>query len=152
MSKMQRDKGARVEREIVQKFREIGFQNVEKIPLSGAAGGSFFGDILVDGRRAEVKARKNEWKTLIRWLEGNDWLVLRADRSEPLIVMTIKTFGDSLDERGPRPSPRAETISAEGGDVAPPYPKERPRPENHPPGGWFSERSDKWKSQSKKKK
>jgi hypothetical protein len=117
MGKMQRDKGARVEREIVQRFIDIGL-HAEKVPLSGAAGGSFSGDLLVDGRRVEVKSRKDGigFKLLYRWLGDNDWLVLKQDRSEPLVVMTIQALG-SLIAR----------------DVVPPYPNERPRPANHPP-------------------
>ena len=157
MSKMQRDKGARVEREIVQKFREIGLW-AEKVPLSGAAGGSFTGDILVEDYRVEVKARKDGtgFKLLYRWLGDNDILVCKQDRTEPLVVMTIQTLGNLLDEHGPPPSPRieehfdkiieeeeekrliesvsAKKKSAERENYVPPYPKERPRPANHPPG------------------
>jgi len=102
MSKMQRDKGARVEREIVQKFKEIGLW-AEKVPLSGAAGGSFSGDILVEDYRVEVKARKDGtgFKLLYRWLGDNDFLVCKQDRTEPLVVMTIQTLGDLLDKHGP---------------------------------------------------
>ena len=109
MSKMQRDKGARVEREIVQRFREIGLW-AEKVPLSGAAGGSFAGDILVEDYTVEVKARKDGtgFKLLYRWLGDNDILVCKQDRTEPLVVMTIQTLGNLLDEHGPPPSPRIE--------------------------------------------
>jgi len=97
MGKMQRDKGARVEREIVQRFIDIGL-HAEKIPLSGAAGGSFSGDLLVNGRRVEVKSRKDGtgFKLLYRWLGDNDWLVLKQDRSEPLVVMTIQALGSLI--------------------------------------------------------
>ena len=109
MSKMQRDKGARVEREIVQRFREIGMW-AEKVPLSGAAGGSFSGDILVEDYTVEVKARKDGtgFKLLYRWLGDNDILVCKQDRTEPLVVMTIQPLGNLLDEHGPPPSPRIE--------------------------------------------
>ena len=109
MGKMQRDKGARVEREIVQRFIDIGL-HAEKIPLSGAAGGSFSGDLLVGGRKVEVKARKDGtgFKLLYRWLGDNDFLVCKQDRTEPLVIMTIKTLGDLLDEQDNSPSPQME--------------------------------------------
>ena len=119
MSKMQREKGARVEREIVSEFRKIGMW-AEKVPLSGAAGGSFSGDILVEDYTVEVKARKDGtgFKLLYRWLGDNDILVCKQDRTEPLVVMTIEKLGDLLDKRGPRPT-NAKLID-----------------------GWLSERSD----------
>jgi len=100
MGRMQRNKGARVEREIVQRFIDIGL-HAEKVPLSGAAGGSFSGDLLVDGRRVEVKARKDGtgFKLLYRWLGDNDFLVCKQDRTEPLVIMTIQTLGDLLGEK-----------------------------------------------------
>jgi len=100
MGRMQRNKGARVEREIVQRFIDIGL-HAEKIPLSGAAGGSFSGDLLVSGRKVEVKARKDGtgFKLLYRWLGDNDFLVCKQDRTEPLVIMTIQTLGDLLGEK-----------------------------------------------------
>jgi len=149
MGKMQRDKGARVEREIVQRFIDIGL-HAEKVPLSGAAGGSFSGDLLVDGRRVEVKSRKDGtgFKLLYRWLGDNDWLVLKQDRSEPLVVMTIQALGSLISKDLEylckkileNPNAKAKDIMEEwsdelyyGRDVVPPYPNERPRPANHPP-------------------
>ena len=41
--KSSRDKGLRVEREIVNALRELGV-DAERVPLSGSAGGSFSGD------------------------------------------------------------------------------------------------------------
>ena len=72
------------------------------MPLSGAAGGEFTGDILLDLRRpwiarkfqAEVKGRRDGegFKTLFRWLVGNDLLFLVKDRTEPLVVMNFSTL------------------------------------------------------------
>lgn len=44
MSRASRDKGARAEREIVHRHRELGV-HAERVPLSGAAGGRFIGDV-----------------------------------------------------------------------------------------------------------
>lgn len=46
MGKMSRDKGARVEREIVARHEAIGV-HAGRVPLSGAAGGRFSGDVHV---------------------------------------------------------------------------------------------------------
>ena len=41
-------------------------------------------------RRIEVKARGNGFRQLYEWLDGADFLIVRADRSEPLIVLPLK--------------------------------------------------------------
>lgn len=79
----------RVEREIVNLHREAGV-SAERVPLSGSAGGSFTGDIVIgEGIRAEVKARKDGagFRTLEGWLGDNDLLFLKRDRKDPLVVM-----------------------------------------------------------------
>lgn len=94
MSKSQRDKGARVEREIVNMHREAGI-SAERVPLSGAAGGSFTGDIVIGGNlRAEVKARKDGagFVTLEGWLGDNDILFLKRNRRDPMVVMDWQTY------------------------------------------------------------
>jgi hypothetical protein len=61
---------------------------VVRVPLSGAVGGRFAGDIVLPlmGRdlRVEVKARADGFRELYRWLDGRDVLVVKADRREPL--------------------------------------------------------------------
>ena len=77
----------------------------ERVPLSGAAGGSYVGDISFEvtpgsneqkpqSMVAEVKARKSGdgFKTLERWLGSNDMLFLKRNRAEPLIVMPWATL------------------------------------------------------------
>jgi hypothetical protein len=85
-----RDKGNRTEGAIVYLLQERGLAG-ERVPLSGAARGRFGGDISVPalGRdlRGEAKARGNGFNRLYDWLEGRDFLVLRADR-KPLLVVT----------------------------------------------------------------
>lgn len=79
-----RRKGSRIEREIVQAHRDRGI-HAERVPLSGAVGGSFTGDVVIAGRlRAEVKARRSGsgFATLERWLGENDCLFLRRDRAD----------------------------------------------------------------------
>jgi Holliday junction resolvase len=97
-----RDKGNRTERNVVAFLREHGIE-AERVPLSGAAQGSFGGDIRLKetGQRVEVKARANGFSTLYRWLEGNDFLFVKADRRETLVVMTLEEFSRLFN--GPNP-------------------------------------------------
>jgi Holliday junction resolvase len=88
-----RQKGNRAERAIVRLLQEYGFA-AERVPLSGAARGRFGGDVSVPflgvDRRCEVKARSDGFRQLYAWLEGHDFLIVRADRAEPLMVLPLK--------------------------------------------------------------
>src|SRR5262249_31115792 len=88
-----RQKGNRNERAIVRLLQERGFA-AERVPLSGAARGRFGGDVSIPllGRdlRCEVKCRANRFQRLYAWLGNSDLLVLRADRSELLVVLPLK--------------------------------------------------------------
>lgn len=86
MGRSQRDKGARAEREFA---RLIGG---EKVPLSGAVGGRFAGDVVGLGMTWEVKRRANGFRELYKWLEGKDALAVRADRREWLVVIPLERF------------------------------------------------------------
>ena len=99
-----RQKGDRKERQIVKAHHDIGVP-AERVPLSGAAGGSFAGDIDVyvyGDRRAqlvsEVKSRKNGegFKTLTRWMGENDILFLVEDRHDPLVVLPWRVWAELL--------------------------------------------------------
>jgi hypothetical protein len=88
-----RQKGNRTERAIVRLLQDRGLAG-ERVPLSGAARGRFGGDISVPalGRdlRGEAKCRGNGFNRLYDWLEGRDFLVLRADRKPLLVVATFE--------------------------------------------------------------
>jgi len=88
-----RDKGNRAERAIVKYLQERGFA-AERVPLSGSAGGSYLGDLTVPilnvDRVVEVKCRADGFRELYRWLVDRDILIVRADRSEPLVVLPLK--------------------------------------------------------------
>jgi Holliday junction resolvase len=79
----------------------------QRVPLSGALGGEFSGDILIDGiieRRmvAEVKSRKPSgvfWNTIKKYLSDHDMLFLLEDRQEPLVVMPVNIFTEILNEK-----------------------------------------------------
>lgn len=98
MTSPSKRKGTRVENEIVQRHKDIGI-DAERVPLSGAAGGSYTGDVVIGPTaspplRAEVKARKAGagFTTLERWLGTNDLLFLKRDRQTPMVVMTWDTY------------------------------------------------------------
>jgi Holliday junction resolvase len=88
-----RNKGNRVERAIVAALQEHAFA-AERVPLSGAARGRFGGDISVPllGKdcRVEVKARAHGFGQLYAWLADHDFLVVKADHCEPLVVLRLK--------------------------------------------------------------
>lgn len=87
MARMSRDKGQRIERE------DAGIP-ASRVPLSGAAGGEYAGDLRILDLVAEVKARANGegFKTLEAWLGDNDLLFLRRDRQRPLVVLPWGTY------------------------------------------------------------
>jgi Holliday junction resolvase len=85
-----RQKGNRTERALVRALQDAGFA-AERVPLSGAARGRFGGDVSVPllgiDRRVEVKCRGTGFRQLYAWLDGADFLIVRSDRSEPLVVI-----------------------------------------------------------------
>jgi Holliday junction resolvase len=92
-----RDKGARVERGIVAALQAAGLAAV-RVPLSGAAGGRFSGDVIMPlgGRDLclEVKARADGFRKLYDWLDGRDVLIVKADRQEPLVIVRMSIAAD----------------------------------------------------------
>ena len=97
--KFAKQKGDRFERECVELFIKHGLW-AERVPLSGAAGGSFGSDIQVTDPlesvtvKYECKSRARAWGDLYGWLAPPDVhaLLIKRDRSEPLIVMTLKDY------------------------------------------------------------
>ncbi len=97
--KNKKEKGDRFERQCVELFISYGLW-AERVPLSGAAGGSFGSDIHVTDPieggtvKYECKSRARAWSDLYQWLAPTDVhaLLIKRDRSEPLIVMTLKDY------------------------------------------------------------
>ncbi len=87
--------------------RDMGV-HAERVPLSGATGGRYSGDVdvYVAGPDSaplvtEVKARANGagFVTLERWLGENDLLFLRRDRAEPMVVLPWRTWARIVGRR-----------------------------------------------------
>ena len=82
----------RVERELVNQLVELGLPCF-RVPLSGAAGGEWSGDIHVPllGRthQIEVKARGDGFRQLYAWRGNSDLLIVKADRRDPLAVLPL---------------------------------------------------------------
>ena len=102
MGRMSRDKGGRIEREIVGAHREIGVR-AERVPLSGGAhyqGNGHDVDVYLAGRDAplccEVKARAAFPSWLLTWLADNDALFLRGDHAEPFVVLPWRTWAEMV--------------------------------------------------------
>jgi Holliday junction resolvase len=93
MAKKSRRKGTRIERELVLLHKAAGIP-ASRVPLSGAAGGDFRGDLHILDLVAEVKARKygDGFKRLELWLGDHDVLFLRRDRRRPLVLMEWETY------------------------------------------------------------
>ena len=87
-----RSKGARTERGIVNALKARGIAAV-RVPLSGAVGGRFAGDIMLPflGRDlcVEVKARADGFRELYSWLNQRDVLIVKADQREPLVIVRL---------------------------------------------------------------
>jgi Holliday junction resolvase len=82
-------KGSRVEREIKKIFEERGLKVVRSAGSLGSA------DLYVELiGHIQVKARKE--MSIYKWLEGNDAVVIKADRQEPLIVLPLQRFLEVL--------------------------------------------------------
>jgi hypothetical protein len=100
MGRMQRNKGARVERELVNAHKEMGFA-AERAPHSGAVKGRL---TQMDGEDLKVelaeqfvltfeaKARKDDWKTIRQQIARTDGLILKPNNEPPLVVLKWDTW------------------------------------------------------------
>lgn len=87
--KHSRDKGNRTERAIVRLLQERGFA-AEKVSGMYRPGPDLSVPLFGIDRRVEVKCRGRGFGQLYTWLSGADFLIVRADRSEPLVVVPLR--------------------------------------------------------------
>lgn len=101
MGKASRDKGARFERAVVNWHRERSI-DAERVPLSGAAKGSFAGDLIIHGMTAECKCRARGFQLLYDALAQDDaeLLFVKQDRAETLVVLPLETYERFLEWAG----------------------------------------------------
>jgi Holliday junction resolvase len=84
-----RDKGNRIERAIVRLLQEHGFA-AEKISGMYKPGSDLSIPLLGVDRLVEVKCRGDGFRQLYAWLDDRDFLIVRADRKEPLVVVPLR--------------------------------------------------------------
>lgn len=86
-------KGYRVEHSLEKILNSYGIYS-KRVPLSGASW--IKGDLIlrINGREyiTEVKARKEGFKEIYKYLDGKDLLFLKADYKDYLVVMSMEKF------------------------------------------------------------
>lgn len=116
MGKFARDKGLRVEREMVIALRK--FKDVEciRIPQSGAygkfGGRDWMGDLKMSIKKSigtqeftiEVKARADEagFKKVKEWLGDNQILIIKENFNKPLVTMRWAVFQYLIENMDPK--------------------------------------------------
>lgn len=98
MPNRQKEKGNRAENLFVKKLRGLGIK-AQRVPLSGAAGDKFAGDIAMTYPglgdllgEVKVRAEGTGFKKIEGWMGLNDILFLKKDRGVPLVVLSWETF------------------------------------------------------------
>lgn len=98
MGKFSRDKGARVERHIVNVLQEGGVA-AKRVPLSGAMV-DYPGDVTIpwlgENVAFEAKARADGFKEIYKWIKPRKGLIIKANRQEALAVIRLKDFAELL--------------------------------------------------------
>ncbi|MEN2984326.1 MAG: hypothetical protein ABDH25_04800 [Dictyoglomaceae bacterium] len=100
MGRKSKDKGYRLEHNLEKILKDNGVI-AKRIPLSGA---SFIkGDLLIiiNGKEflGEVKGRSQGFKEIYKFIDGKDFLFLKADYKDYLIVMSLDKFLNLLRDK-----------------------------------------------------
>ena len=101
MASPAQQKGSRRERSIVELFVGYGI-DAQRVPLSGAAGGLFSGDIVINEElKAEVKSRKDGkgFACIEKWKGENDILFVWKDYGKPMAVIDAELLAEIMAER-----------------------------------------------------
>jgi Holliday junction resolvase len=83
-----RDKGNRTERAIARLLQAHGLE-ATKISGMYKPGADINMLLLGVDRTVEVKCRAEGFRELYSWLNGRDFLIVKADRQEPLVVLRL---------------------------------------------------------------
>ena len=85
-----KSKGYRGEHNLVTRLNENQIK-AKRVPLSGAS--YIKGDVVITKLgKAEVKWRKDGFKELYKWLGNNDFLFVKRDRDDYLVVLKIEKW------------------------------------------------------------
>ena len=87
MPNRSKEKGDRFERSILIEAESMGLKGYRNRMSRAQPGESW--DLSIAGRRLECKKRKAGFKKISDWIEGNDGLILGADRGKPLVVIRL---------------------------------------------------------------
>lgn len=97
-----RRKGSSEERAIVRFFESLPGWKAKRVPLSGGAEG-WPGDVRAyapNGKEYRIESKRRAsgagFVTLRRWLGDNNFLWLREDRCEGMVVMSATTFRELI--------------------------------------------------------
>jgi len=88
MGSKSRRKGNRVELELLHLLQDAGLA-ATKHSRAWTPGHDLNLPMLGVSRRVEIKCKANGFRTLYSWLIEKDLLIVRADRSKPLVVMPM---------------------------------------------------------------
>lgn len=99
MGKFSRDKGARSERNFVNRLKDRGIP-AKRVPLSGAIPDQP-GDIVmpwISGElvRFEAKVRAEGFKQIYGWIRPHKGLIIKADKKEPLVIVRMDDYAEML--------------------------------------------------------
>ena len=102
MGRFSRNKGYRIENELVTRLRAAGI-SATRVPLSGQTEHSS-GDLVIrfaNGNvlQGEAKARRAFPAYLSDWLNGNDFVVLRPDKADPVVLLPWALFTELINDR-----------------------------------------------------
>lgn len=95
-----KDKGRRLENGVVAKLAEYGITS-ERVPLSGSLGGKYVSDVVLGSvdhplGRIECKNRESIADYFWDYLDPVDYLVLKKNHKEALVVMRLDQLGELL--------------------------------------------------------
>lgn len=106
MANPSRDKGIRFEKEVVEILKAYGY-DAKRVPLVGEDGTKKGrADVVIalpngDSVKIQTKHRDNLSMDLWNWLEGVDWLIVRRNYKEPLLVLPLRNVSDPMYLIGP---------------------------------------------------
>ncbi len=83
-------KGDTFERSIIHMSEGMGLKAYRN-RMSRAEPGSSW-DVSVAGRHLECKKRKDSFKKIRQWIEGNDGVIIGCDREDPLVVLHLNEW------------------------------------------------------------